>query len=92
MTSESSYTLFPMPSKLPLVTSSRYCCLDVESEDQGNDCHVVIADIINNHNKTMQDMPQANTNMLLEGLIPEPSKILPTEVAPNTALVRSFTE
>ena len=67
--------------------------IDVENEDQGSDClYVVIADIINNHNQTIRDMPQANTNKLLEGLIPEPSKILPTEVTPDTALIKGFTE
>ena len=67
--------------------------LSSENEDKGNDClYVVIADIVNNHNQIIWDMLQANTNKLLEGLVPEPSKILPAEFDSNTALIGGFSE
>ncbi len=72
-------------------------CADVEEEEQGNDwLYVVIADIIANHNHTIENlysMVQANAHSSLARLLPEePAKIFPTEVAVSNAIVSNFTE
>ena len=69
---------------------------DVEEEEQGNDwLYVVIADIITNHNHTIENlysMVHTNPTSLTRLLSEEPAKIFPTEVAASNAIVSNFSE
>ena len=70
----------------------------MEEEEQGNDwLYVVIADIISNHNHTIENLysllQSSNTQVPLARLLPdEPSRILPTEVTSSSAIIGRFTE
>lgn len=68
----------------------------MEEEEQGNDwLYVVAADIITNHNHTIENlysMIQGRHAPLKRLLLEEPSKIYPTEVTMDTAIVGAFTE
>ena len=73
------------------------CLSDVEEEEQGNDwLYLVIADIIANHNHTIEGLYsilQGQGHSRLSRLLPEePAKILPTEVTQSSAIVSGFTE
>ena len=66
--------------------------LDVEKEDQGNDwLYLIIADIITRHNNTIKNFYSVfqKEKPLNRFLSEEPSKILPTEVDLNSAIITS---
>ena len=54
---------------------------------------MVIADIITNHNQTIENLYSSiQTNPLARLLPDEPPKVHPTEVSPTTAIVGHFQE
>ena len=67
---------------------------DVEEEGQGNDwLYVVMADIVLNHNQTIESLYCCNQTLPLARLLPdEPPKIHPTEVNASNAIVTQFVE
>ena len=69
-------------------------CVDLEEEGQGNDwLYVVMADIIANHNQTIENLYSALQTHPLARLLPdEPPKVHPTEVSSSTAIVGQFQE
>lgn len=77
-----------------LLSLSVVIYLDVEKENQGNDwLYLVIADIITRHNCTVKNFYSViqKEKPLNRFLSEEPSKILPTEVDLNSAII-TFTE
>ena len=86
----------PPPHSVVLTAIVIYVCifLDVEKEDQGNDwLYLIIADIITRHNHVIKSFYSViqREKPLNRFLSEEPSKILPTEVDLNSAII-TFTE